>query len=79
VASLYKIFHPEIFQGSLNGKNYFEGWYFKHVSENADDAFAVIPGISLSDDTHAFIMKAEPEEVPISDMTCQNFRSTEKN
>jgi tocopherol cyclase len=59
VASLYKIFHPEIFQGSLNGKNYFEGWYFKHVSENADDAFAVIPGISLSDDTHAFIQYNE--------------------
>jgi tocopherol cyclase len=53
--SLYKIFHPEVFQGSLNKKNYFEGWYFKHVSASTDEAFAVIPGISLSEDTHAFI------------------------
>jgi tocopherol cyclase len=53
--SLYKIFHPEVFQGSMKKKNYFEGWYFKHVSEGADEAFAVIPGISLSEDTHAFI------------------------
>lgn len=53
--SLYKIFHPEVFQGSLRKKNYFEGWYFKHVSAGADDAFAVIPGVSLSEDAHAFI------------------------
>jgi hypothetical protein len=53
--SLYKIFHPGVFQGSLKKKDYFEGWYFKHVSEGADDAFAVIPGVSLSEDTHAFI------------------------
>lgn len=52
---LYKIFHPEIFQGSLEKKKYFEGWYFKQVSADANEAFAVIPGISLSDDTHAFI------------------------
>jgi hypothetical protein len=52
---LYKIFHPEIFQGSLKKKNYFEGWYFKHVSRNGDKAFAVIPGISFSDDSHAFV------------------------
>lgn len=53
--SLRKIFHPEIFQGSLKRKNYFEGWYFKHVGSGHTDAFAVIPGISLSDDSHAFI------------------------
>ena len=55
MTSLYKIFHPEIFQGSLKKKNYFEGWYFKHVSAGGEEAFAVIPGISLSEDTHAFI------------------------
>ena len=53
--SLYKIFHPEIFQGSLKEKRYFEGWYFKHVSRIGDKAFAVIPGISLSDDSHSFV------------------------
>lgn len=50
-----RIYHPELFQGSLNKKNYFEGWYFKHVSKDNRDAFAVIPGISLSDDGHSFI------------------------
>jgi tocopherol cyclase len=55
VKSLYKIFHPEVFQGSLRKSNYFEGWYFKHVSGNEDDAFAVIPGVSLSGDSHSFV------------------------
>jgi len=55
VRSLYRIFHPEVFQGSLKKKNYFEGWYFKHVSLSGDKAFAVIPGISLSDDSHSFV------------------------
>lgn len=53
--SLYKIFHPEIFQGSLKKRSYFEGWYFKHVSASGGDSFSVIPGISLSDDSHSFI------------------------
>jgi hypothetical protein len=53
--SLYKIYHPEIFQGSLKDKNYFEGWYFKHVSSDAGNAFAIIAGISLSEDPHSFI------------------------
>jgi tocopherol cyclase len=53
--SLFQIFHPEVFQGSLNKRNYFEGWYFKHVSANDEDAFAVIPGISFSEDSHSFI------------------------
>ena len=53
--SLYKIYHPEIFQGSLADRNYFEGWYFKHVSADTGKAFAVIAGIALSDDSHSFI------------------------
>ena len=57
--SIHKIFHPELFQGSLSKKNYFEGWYFKHVGINHRDAFAVIPGISLSTDSHAFIQFAD--------------------
>jgi len=53
---LYKLFHPEIFQGSLKAKDYFEGWYFKHVSADLEHAMAFIPGISLSaNDPHAFI------------------------
>jgi len=53
--SLRKIFTPALFQGSMNKSNYFEGWYLKHVTAGHQDAFAVIPGISLSTDPHAFI------------------------
>lgn len=51
-----KWFKPEVFQGNLKRKNYFEGWYFKHVSGNGRHIFSFIPGISLTpDDKHAFI------------------------
>lgn len=53
--SLYQIFHPAVFQGNLNKKRYFEGWYFKHVSADFSQVLAIIPGISLSSDPHAFI------------------------
>jgi tocopherol cyclase len=51
-----KLYKPEIFQGSLKARNYFEGWYFKQVSGNGEQVFSFIPGISLTkDDPHAFI------------------------
>jgi len=53
---MLKLFKPELFQGSLNKSNYFEGWYFKHVSKDLNHVFSFIPGISLSeDDPHSFI------------------------
>ncbi len=53
----YKLYHPEIFQGHLEKQKYFEGWYFKFVSQDESQALAVIPGIALHDeaDQHAFI------------------------
>lgn len=51
----YKITHPEIFQGSTNWNNYFEGWYLKNVSKDLNNIISFIPGISLSKDRHAFI------------------------
>ena len=57
---LYKIFHPEIFQGNLKKKNYFEGWFFKHCSKDLGNVLSVIPGISLNEtDPHAFIQTIE--------------------
>ncbi len=51
-----RIYKPEIFQGNLKRKNYFEGWYFKLVSEDLDHVYSFIPGVSLTrDDPHAFI------------------------
>lgn len=51
-----KLFKPEVFQGSLSKKHYFEGWYFKHVSEDLSQVYSFIPGMSLNPkDPHAFI------------------------
>jgi tocopherol cyclase len=51
-----KVYKPEIFQGNLKKKNYFEGWYFKHVSKDLEHVWSFIPGISLTkDDSHSFI------------------------
>ncbi len=53
-----KLFHPEIFQGKYRSRNYFEGWYFKLISQDRLQSLAVIPGISLGStakDRHAFI------------------------
>ncbi|MFW5768317.1 MAG: tocopherol cyclase family protein, partial [Bacteroidota bacterium] len=47
-----------IFQGDHKESNYFEGWYFKMVTEDGSGIISVIPGISLSHDgkeQHAFI------------------------
>ena len=55
--SFHKLYHPEIFQGSLSKKNYFEGWYYKFVSSDQSSAISIIPGVALYDqkDRHAFI------------------------
>ncbi len=51
-----RIYNPEVFQGNLKRKHYFEGWYFKHVTGQPYYVFSFIPGISLTDkDPHAFI------------------------
>jgi hypothetical protein len=51
-----RLWKPEIFQGAVNKKQYFEGWYFKLVDKEEKHSFAVIPGISLSPSySHSFI------------------------
>ncbi len=51
-----RIYHPEIFQGNMKKKHYFEGWYYKHVTHDLKQVWSFIPGISLNDkDPHAFI------------------------
>ncbi len=50
------LWNPDMYHGWGKETNYFEGWYFKFVSPDEKQAFAVIPGISKSaDDPHAFI------------------------
>lgn len=50
---------PGIYHGRKKKKDFFEGWYFKMVDSTESNAYAVIPGVSISLDSlrsHAFIM-----------------------
>lgn len=50
------VFNQAAFQGHLNKTNYFEGWYFKCLTNDRMFSLALIPGVSLnSEDAHAFI------------------------
>lgn len=49
---------PNVFQGNLKKKFYFEGWYNKIVDASADHIYAIIPTIALNkkeQTSHAFI------------------------
>jgi len=54
-AFIRKLYNPAEFQGSFKWKNYFEGWYLKHVTSDLSQSISFIPGISLSKDPHSFI------------------------
>lgn len=49
---------PEAYHGADRQPPYFEGWYFKFVTPDTADRYAIIPGIFLSHDPerhHAFV------------------------
>jgi len=51
-----RLFNKEIFQGNLNKKNYFEGWYFKNVSIDKKHIYSFIAGVSSNkEDKHSFV------------------------
>ncbi len=54
---VYRLYHPEVFQGNLRKKNYFEGWYYKVVNQDQSCALAIIPGVSIGreEPDHAFV------------------------
>jgi len=74
------------FQGNLNKKKYFEGWYFKHVSHDLSKVVSIIPGISLSpDDSHTFIQiidgvtgKTQYLAYPLKEFTWQDDKPSLK-
>ncbi len=56
IYGIKKVFRPELFQGSQQKLQYFEGWYFKNASNDEKSVWSFIPGISLvKDDSHAFV------------------------
>lgn len=73
--------HPELFQGRLDGRNYFEGWYFKFIDPEREHAVAVIPGISLGKgegDSHCFVqyIDAVSADVGYFRFPLQGFRAS---
>ena len=45
--TIHALWHPEYYHGWKKTKCFFEGWYYKIISENQKHAFAIIPGISM--------------------------------
>lgn len=53
---LKKIQNPVLFQGNLDKKKYFEGWYYKQVAADQKTSLSFIPALSLNqEDSHSFI------------------------
>ena len=57
-----KFFTPAAFQGSLKKKSYFEGWYIKSTNPQTGKTLALIPGVSLGEDSHGFIQIIDSSE-----------------
>ncbi len=57
VKRIVSLFNPERFQGWGKKRNYFEGWYFKILSTDEENAFALIPGVSMDTkgNRHSFV------------------------
>lgn len=45
-----RLFNPELFQGNLKKKHYFEGWYFKQVTKDQSYTFSFIPFMECNHD-----------------------------
>jgi tocopherol cyclase len=52
---IYTTMHPNIFHGHEASPPFFEGWYFKLISAGQDSRFALIPGVFLGENGHAFV------------------------
>lgn len=53
--SVYSTLHPAIYHGHGQQPPFFEGWYYKIVNADETQRYAIIPGVSLSGDAHAFV------------------------
>ena len=53
--SLRSTLHPGVYHGLNKKPPFFEGWYYKLVSADEKHKVAIIPGVILGKDAHAFI------------------------
>jgi hypothetical protein len=44
---IHSLWNPECYHGWGKNKKFFEGWYYKIVSENQEHKLAIIPGIAM--------------------------------
>jgi len=49
------ILNPAVYHGHHKTAPFFEGWYYKLISENGSMKYAIIPGVFLGKDGYAFI------------------------
>jgi hypothetical protein len=56
---LYETLHPEIYHGFGKRPPFFEGWYYRLINAAEDIRYAIIPGIFLGKNAHAFIQVLE--------------------
>jgi hypothetical protein len=47
--------HPAMYHGTGKRPPFFEGWYYKLVSQDEKQRYAIIPGVILGEKAHAFI------------------------
>lgn len=52
---IHSTLNPAIYHGHTKKPPFFEGWYFKLVNADETRRYAIIPGVSLSGDAHAFV------------------------
>jgi len=52
---IYRTLRPAMYHGHGKIPPFFEGWYYKLVSSDESQRFAIIPGVQLGQDGHAFI------------------------
>jgi tocopherol cyclase len=53
--SLRALLTPGTYHGSRQKPPFFEGWYYKLVSADEKSKIAIIPGVILGNDAHAFV------------------------
>jgi hypothetical protein len=52
---LRTLFNPDMYHGFNRKPPFFEGWYYKIVNQDGSQRFAIIPGVILGANGHAFI------------------------
>jgi len=71
---IHSTLHPAVYHGHGKRPPFFEGWYYKLVSADESARYAIIPGVQLGGEAHAFVQvlngltgQADYHTFPLSD------------